>query len=68
MTSRKGEAYNIGEVESLAEKEVCCMTAAVKNNVFIVGKLKDPNKKIPSFSATKIAEASKRIAEIQNKK
>lgn len=42
------------------------MTAAVLNNVYIVGKLKDPNKTPPKVSAQKIAEASKKIDELMN--
>lgn len=44
------------------------MTAAVRNNVYIVGKLKDPNKKLPKVSAQQIAEASKRIEELMKQK
>lgn len=58
----------MGEDDRDTEKEVCCMTAATRNNVYVFGKLKDPSKKIPAVSAKEIAEASKRIEEIQKKK
>ena len=44
------------------------MTAAAQNNVYIVGKPKDPEKKMPQVSAQRIADASKRIAEFRTKK
>ena len=58
----------MGRKEEEFYEEVCCMTAAVLNNVYIVGKLKDPNKKPQKVSAQQIAEASKKIDEIMRQK
>lgn len=45
----------------LAERKAREMTAGVTNTTFVVGKLKDPNRKVPTISKELMEKARKEV-------